>query len=346
MKQAAVVLFAVVACGHDTQQATGDAGIDAGADAAIDAPSSSLLGQVTGVTDATCPGAAPAGSTCKQITVTGCPGIETESIDAIAAILPATGTVKGTVVHFKGGGGEGFEVGGTAEYQSAGLRQVFISWLSDWEQTTASGIKTGGCRPSTVLKWVFDEPTLHAGSRTTGFCGEGFSGGSGQLGYALAFYGMGDYLDYVNEVSGPPFGRIDIGCNGDAPQSQTVCGAPVRTDLPPKVGTWENSTYCNQHDIPADELARWKADSVSVGGTYVYPQTTVRFFDCTSSNATAVTAMSTYYHDAMVAAGSDPSRESYRCYTASDGCSGEDLGPQGGAEAIAAMTAGCVANHR
>src|SRR5438105_1539663 len=75
--------------------------------------------------------------------------------------------------------------------------------------------------------------------------GEGFSGGSGQLGYALASYGMGAYLDYVNELSGPPFARIDLGCDGSQPATAQVCGAADTMRLPvPTLDNWENTTSC------------------------------------------------------------------------------------------------------
>ena len=44
-----------------------------------------------------------------QLTVSGCPGIESEALDAIVAITQPVGTNRGTIVHFSGGGGQGFE---------------------------------------------------------------------------------------------------------------------------------------------------------------------------------------------------------------------------------------------
>jgi hypothetical protein len=345
MRRAAWLVVVVACSSSPNQEPDGAPAKDASASDSTPPPPPSTLGTVTNVRrNVTCPQGAT--GPCIQVTVSGCPGIESEALDAFILILPGGTPSAGTILHFSGDDGTTFNRVGMPEYQQAGFLQAFVAWQSPgWEKTAASGIRTGGCRPATLIRWMFDEPAIHNGDRTLGYCAEGHSGGSGQLGYALAFYGMGDYLDYVNEVSGPPFGRIDIGCNADAPQTQSVCGVDVPTQLPPKVGVWENSMYCNQHNVPATELARWKADSVSVGGTYLYPNTTVRFFDCTN-RASPVTAMSTYYHDAMMAAGSDVSRVSYTCYSAADGCMGEDLGTKGGADAVAAMTAGCIANHR
>jgi hypothetical protein len=308
----------------------------------------SPLGGVTNVVDlAACPTGAPSGASCKRVTVAGCSGIETEALDATIAYLPAPAGLTGTVVHFSGSGGTGFQLGATQQYQTAGLRNVYVAWASAWEQTGSHGIKAAGCRPSTVLKWIFDEPSLHAGSRAIGFCGEGFSGGSGQLGYALAHYGMGAYLDYVNEMSGPPFGRIDFGCNGDAPATAQVCGATVTTRLPRSLDSWENippPLYCGSTGVPAAELDRWKADSIAVGGTYAYPRTQVQFFACTYQ-ATAVTALGKLYFDQISAAtGGDPARASYHCYTQADGCQGEGLGT-GNQAAAQAMIANCVPRH-
>jgi len=329
---------------------------DAAVDPAVEDPGggppngalTSGLGTVSGVTNLpSCPQGAAAGATCKQVTVSGCPGIETEAINAVVAIHAASGTLKGTVVHFSGGGGTGFQGQGQS-YINAGFRTVQVAWASAWEQTQSLGILAGGCRPATILKWIFDAPSIHGGSRSIAFCGEGFSGGSGQLGYALAHYGIGDYLDYVNELSGPPFARIDLGCDGDAPASAVVCGATDTMRLPSGVSAWENiqaPLMCGSHNVPAAELARWQADSIASGGVYDYPKTRVELYACTN-NATAVTAQGKIYFDLIAAAaGGDPARASYHCYSAAHGCQGENLGT-GNADAVAALIANCVPRHQ
>lgn len=108
-------------------------------------------------------------------------------------------------------------------------------------------------------------------------------------------YGIGDILDDVNELSGPPFARIDLGC-----------------------------------------------DAV---GTVSYPETEVQFYSCTN-RPTAVTAQGKLYFDLIsAAAGGDPARASYHCYTQADGCQGEALGT-GNRDAQAALIAGCVPRHQ
>jgi hypothetical protein len=257
--------------------------------------------------------------------------------------------VKGTVTHWIGGGGDGFYLPGATEYQMAGYRQVFVSWNSDWEQTQTSGIKTAACRPATVLKWIFDEPSLHAGSQATAFCGEGHSGGSAQLAFALSHFGLDSILDYVSERAGPPFARIDLGCDHGEPATATVCGDEVTMYYSPssrvdRQNRWENTTTCGSTTPLASDVMKWNADSISVGGTYNYPNTELQFFDCTY-NAPAVTGMAQIYYDQIVQAEGGTSRVGFHCYKQADGCSGEGLGPHGDDEAIRSMIEKCVPNH-
>jgi hypothetical protein len=333
MQVTRAIVIVAAACGGTSGGPTDDAASDTGSPDGA----SATLGTVTGVMDTACPGMTTS-LTCKRVTVGGCPGIESEPLDAVVGLLPTTAaTVRGTIAHFSGGGGTGFQMGATQAYATAGFTQVFVAWASDWEQTQASGIKTAACRPATIMKWIFDD--YHAASRSTAFCGEGFSGGSGQLGYALAHYGLGDYFDYVNELSGPPFTRIDLGCDGDAPATAMVCGATVTMQLPPaRLNPWENTTTCGTTGVPAADLAKWNADSIGIGGTYAYPKTRVEFFDCTYQ-ATAVTAMAQLFHDQIT------SDRAYHCYSQADGCQGEGLGT-GNQEAARAMIDGCTPRHQ
>jgi hypothetical protein len=306
--------------------------------------STGALGTVSNVVAGTCPSGLPAGTTCQVVTVSGCPGLATETLTATVGLLAATGTAKGTVIHLKGGGGQGVEDVGAANYAAAGLRQVFVSWDNDWETTTSAGIKAAACRPATVMKWIFD--TVHGGSRTDAFCGQGHSAGSAQLGYALAQYGMGDYFDYVNELSGPPFARIDLGCDGDAPPTATVCGVTDTMQLPGMLNGWENIASpltCGAKNVPAAELTRWKNDSIAIGGVYTYPKTDVQFFDCTN-NATAVTAMAQIFEGVIAQAEGSSGMVGYHCFSQADGCSGEGLGPRT-QEAIDSLVAGCTPRH-
>src|SRR5439155_19266485 len=95
----AAYLAVIAACGSSSSNSKIDAAGDAAVSVdSVDAPASAL-GVVTVVGDITCPSGAPAQATCKQVTVTGCPGLASESIDATIAVLAASGTVRGTIVH-------------------------------------------------------------------------------------------------------------------------------------------------------------------------------------------------------------------------------------------------------
>src|SRR5437899_10524800 len=117
MRPVIVAALLASACGDSGSAAKNDAASDSAVDAAA-----SKLGTVGNVMDVTCPNGSPPNSTCKQVSITGCPGIESQSIDAIVAVSVPAGTVRGTIAHFSGGGGEGFQTQGAMQYAQAGFR--------------------------------------------------------------------------------------------------------------------------------------------------------------------------------------------------------------------------------
>jgi hypothetical protein len=250
------------------------------------------LGQVQAGSETDCPqdpSLILPNATCHQITVT-CLGLE--DVGATIAIAEPASPI-GTVVVHDGGGGTDFfgRTQLTSRYVAAGYRVVDVRWSSEWEATqkTAS-IKATACRPATLLRYVFDQ--VHGGALDRAFCGQGQSGGSAAMSYAVAHYGLGDVLDYVMVSSGPPFGRLDCGCGSTArdcvsppPQCPELTSTELADGraLPSKVAGWEGLQVCGAGASSAD-LEKYAADSVvSPGASYDYPKTGVSGWFCGQS---------------------------------------------------------------
>jgi hypothetical protein len=225
--------------------------------------------------------------TCRTLGVS-CPGAD--EVTATVVVIEPSAALIGTIFLHSGGGGNSFlaQAAVASDYLTAGYRLVFVRWEapSGWEDvgSGAKSIKVAACRPATVMKWAFDVP--HGGHRDQAFCGQGQSGGSGVLGYALATYGMDGYLDYAMLTEGPPFGRMDCGCDptpsGDCASPPALCPEmpSVSLGLPPGVGTWEG-TVCSTSEPTSSELAKLLADSVaSDPGDFDYPKTPVSDWFC------------------------------------------------------------------
>ncbi|MEJ7728393.1 MAG: hypothetical protein WKG00_04180 [Polyangiaceae bacterium] len=276
--------------------ATGGSGAGAGAGAGGSssgggaAPTALPLGTISdqGATECVIkgPGTLLPGAACRKLMV-DCPDIE--PLGAVVAVV-APDNPKGTIVLHDGGGGETFFGRNdlVQRYLDAGFRIVEMEWDSAWEASASHpSIKSAACRPATVMQWVFDE--IQGGSRTEGFCGQGQSGGSGVMSYALAAYGLGDILDYVMITSGPPFGRMDCGCGSTAADCAIPDGfCPELTSeaiaaanhLPSKVADWEGIETCGPGATDED-YAKYRADSVaSPDALFEYPQTLVDAFYC------------------------------------------------------------------
>src|SRR5258708_14905631 len=124
--RAGALVVAVAACSGSHSSGGVDAATSdvAAADAMPDSPAASGgLGTVSNATTVTCPMGAPANATCTQVIVNGCPSIETESITATLALVAQTGTLKGTIVHFSGGGGTAFQTDGGGPPHAARFQQ-------------------------------------------------------------------------------------------------------------------------------------------------------------------------------------------------------------------------------
>ncbi|HEV2424514.1 MAG TPA: hypothetical protein VGZ29_06785 [Terriglobia bacterium] len=137
------------------------------------------LGTVKVIGPVKCPPGGTTGTTCTEITVS-CPdangGPDLPNLDAILGVSYPTGPTVGTVILLSGGKGTDFLNNGFPyDYVNNGFQVVQLAWASDWADANHAGVKSAACRPSTVFQYVFN--TVHGGSRTKAFCGQGLSGG-------------------------------------------------------------------------------------------------------------------------------------------------------------------------
>ena len=164
-----------------------------------------------------CPTTSVPTSQCLVGTIAGCPGIE--PITVRLKISDPPGPPIGTVILGTGGGGNGlYELFGPSAVNlvilpllQRGYRVIQRGWDLQYGWLTGpGGGDLLGCRYASLLQAVHDN--LHAPG--TPLCVTGNSGGSAEISYALAHYGMGRIVDLAMPTSGPPMGRIDNGCLG------------------------------------------------------------------------------------------------------------------------------------
>jgi len=278
------------------------------------------IGMVTGVSSASCStpyGNYATGASCFSATVQNC----ANSIDlgfTFGEVLVSNN--KGTVVLFNGSGGDQAP-GGTDYanyYVQNGYQVVQVVWNSPWETSDvlinysptfqAYSIKDAGCRPATVLNYVYQNIYPQGKMTGAGMCAQGSSAGSAAIGYALAEYGAYSYLDNVELLSGPVLSDIEKGCVVPKTPSFTVCPASqtyCQTGTPPE-GGWPdapqyipsyNTAVDNWSGIPnacnngttttASQNAAWKQMSIvdgQIDSIFSYPQTALAGWLCSNTS--------------------------------------------------------------
>lgn len=204
------------------------------------------------------------------------------------------------------------------DYYNASYEVVQIAWASDWEQTTDPlGILTAGCRPAGFLNYVLNTPLLNARSSNpqAGLCAQGFSAGSGGLGYALTWYLdqngnlLNTDLDNAELTSGPVFSDIQQGCHSQGPGYNPpvlpICYPGQQYACSPGTTGWSNqpvyidtdlrwvqawtgnlSPACNSGQNTATSDPKWKAMSIltGTGGSFTYPNLGMAGWLCASSS--------------------------------------------------------------
>jgi hypothetical protein len=272
-----------------------------------------------------------------------CPQLD--DLGATIAVTEPAASAKGTVfLHEHEGGTTFFDSGFVAAYLTSGLRVVQVLWASDW-QTSSAGLKAAACRYATLLEYAFT--TAHNGDRTLGFCAQSWGGGAGGLTYSLAQYGVGDFVDAVTVTAGPPFARIDLGCDPTTPARAACSGipnAPVAYSggVLGLISGWENAPTCGTASPSAEEVARWQSDSVlSPGAQLAYPNTSLAAWFCVNAPDATVGEGSLFF-DAVT------TEATVNCVaggTAGGSCSGETPWPSALPDMSADLVSRCLPRH-
>jgi len=315
---------------------------------------------------------------CSAAVLTGCPNVQ--DLDFAFGYQTPSGTPKGVIVYFDGGdgtspSGEATEVDMLGYYVSQGYVAVQVAWGYPWQQalnpwpvssSPQGNIQNAACRPATFLNYIYNTVYLPIAQNkpTAGMCAQGFSAGSAAIGYSLAYYGAGSYLDNVELIFGPVLSDIEQGCQVPhatpvtvSPAGQYGCqlGSGTSWTLPPTyvpngatyLGNWTNDTSCvGSSTTTSTSNAKWLAQSIvdqNTGATptFNYPSTGMGAWLCRSlQNQRADCSGSNYnyfvcpnnsstqgeiFYNQITSANSPPH---YNVYAA-DSCSGPEGVPQG-----------------
>jgi|ERR1700722_11652263 hypothetical protein len=250
---------------------------------------------------ASCPPEYYPGATCYEATVS-CPN--TADIGVTYGYTSPSGIQRGTIMLFNGGAGMRPQPGGPGgnnfdeSYLQAGYQIVQTAWAEDWEDNglPVKSIKSSACRAATLLNYVYQTIYDHNG----GMCAQGMSAGSGELAYALAYYGASDYLDKVELLSGPVFGNVEQGCMEPDMNPITVCSSgqfgcvgaawqdrPQYVDgAQQAVSKWSgHQCQPGNNSTPLQTDAAWKAMSIvddAAGPSFTYPKTAMAGWLCSN----------------------------------------------------------------
>jgi hypothetical protein len=217
------------------------------------------------------------GASCAAVVVQ-CAGLD--DLEVTVATSEPHGALAATIVlHDYVGGTALFDHGFVEPYRAAGFRVVQPKWASDWE-TSTRGLRHAACRYATLLAWL---KANHA-EPAHGFCAQSWGGGSGGLAMSLAHYGAGSILDAITVSSGPPFSRVDLGCDPTTPP-RSVCGQSVAVAYSAgplaAISGWEASSSCGKGGPSADEVSQWRGDGILVDGAVLaYPSTDISAWFC------------------------------------------------------------------
>lgn len=165
--------------------------------------------------------------------------------------------------------------------RALGFTIVQVSWLNNWLESSPgndAGQAHLGCRPATVIKYVYDTYYVPLGVRPShvgeaGFVITGNSGGASQVGYALTHYGLDEIVDVVIPTGGPPHSALAKSCTGVRGYHFDL---GTRQFIDRGFGFFDGNGPAARQD-PAF-IPRWLEESHATGGNdYFHPRTRVHF---------------------------------------------------------------------
>ena len=242
------------------------------------------LGIVEDIKPGKCLSGFATGTTCQHMEVV-CPGLN--DMGVTVGTVTGTGTVKGSITLFTGSTGEPPSPSSYIDsYKGMGFTTYNIAWdPPGWAYVgPEENLVSTSCEAATLLNY------LHSVAPSGAFCGQGISGGSAELGYALAIYGEDTLLDNVELLSGPVMANVEAGCITPAGPNITIVptnGASFAEDPTYSAGyktsLTETTGYSCAPKKPTSTTANnaWAAQSiVQTTSILNYPQTTIAGWVC------------------------------------------------------------------
>lgn len=190
------------------------------------------LGTVNSSTTISC-GKRKLSGTCYKLNIS-CSGLP--DANAYVFVSNPSGTISGSAMFLTGGGAstlyeQVYTYGTTALNAAldAGIQVSQVTFGSPFQSNVPDGWLTGSssgggprkaaCRPSTVARWIHD----NLANPAKPFCGTGNSAGGQALAYAISYYGLDSMFAFIEPTGGPPFARLDWGCESNQPKVYSSC---------------------------------------------------------------------------------------------------------------------------
>jgi hypothetical protein len=235
------------------------------------------------------PRSCPAGYTCIGIEIY-CPGLS--KIDGLIAEKPSLTTPRGLLLLMPPARGTQFYdqhhpkmVPVIDELRAEGFVIVQFRGISTWINS-APGNEAGAahvaCRPSTVIRFVYDNYYVPLGLQPgvigqAGFAVHSTSGGANTIGYALSHYGLDDIIDVAIPSGGPTFATLAKSCMNYPEDEDYWVDISARNIIDGSFGYFTARTGPCYFQNP-DYVPRWLEEAVATGGSdYYHPETRVHF---------------------------------------------------------------------